>query len=76
MRKYKTIQVLWVEDDPEVAENYPREAEMLAQIELHPFRCWKDAERLLRKIIPDGTPFSSMPNVAIFLRIQTKLTGF
>lgn len=49
MRKYKTIQVLWVEDDPEVAENYPREAEMLAQIELHPFRCWKDAEKALEE---------------------------
>lgn len=43
----KYIQVLWVENDPKITEAYPREADMLEGIELHPFPCWEDAEREL-----------------------------
>lgn len=44
MRNGRYIQVLWVEDDPEITKAYPREADMLEGIELHPFPCWEDAE--------------------------------
>lgn len=40
----KYIQVLWVENDPLITDTYPREADMLEGIELHPFNCWEDAE--------------------------------
>ena len=43
------IQVLWVENDPLITEAYPREAELLEGIELHPFPCWEDAETELEK---------------------------
>ncbi len=38
------IQVLWVEDDPKITIDYPRQADMLEGIELYPFSCWEDAE--------------------------------
>lgn len=44
MRKYKHVQVLWVENDPMITAAYPNEAEMIAGIELCPFPCWEDAE--------------------------------
>lgn len=45
----KYIQVLWVENDPLVTSAYPREAELLEGIELHPFNCWEEAESELEK---------------------------
>lgn len=47
MRKNKFIQVLWVENDPEITASYPREADMVAGIELKPFPTWEDAEEAL-----------------------------
>ena len=40
------IQVLWVEDDPEITQSYPLEAEGYG-IQLVPFSCWQDAEAAL-----------------------------
>lgn len=36
------IQVLWVEDDPEVTERYPEKAESLG-LQLEAYSCWDDA---------------------------------
>lgn len=47
MRKNKYIQVLWVENDPKITASYPREADMVAGIELKPFPTWEDAEEAL-----------------------------
>lgn len=41
------IQVLWVEDDPQITVTYPIEAAQYG-IELVPFSCWKEAEEALR----------------------------
>lgn len=41
------IQVLWVENDPEVIESYPLEAETEG-LQLVPFPCWDDAIKALR----------------------------
>lgn len=49
MRDNKLIQVLWVENDPMITSAYPREAEMVAGIELCPFPCWKEAESALEE---------------------------
>ena len=48
MQNLKYIQVLWVEDDPEVRETYPLEAEEYG-IKLVPFDCWDDAEAELKR---------------------------
>lgn len=40
------IQVLWVEDDPEITMTYPLEAANYG-IKLVPFACWQDAENAL-----------------------------
>jgi hypothetical protein len=42
------IQVLWVEDDPEVTETYPLKAESF-DLELVPYSCWDDAKVALDK---------------------------
>lgn len=44
MRDNKYIQVLWVEDDPKIISDFPEDAIEIAEIELHPFPCWEDAE--------------------------------
>ncbi len=44
MLNNKSIHVLWVENDPIITASFPREADMLESIELHPFACWEDAE--------------------------------
>ena len=46
MRNNKLIQVLWVENDRMIIEDFPREAEM-AGIELCPYPSWKEAESAL-----------------------------
>lgn len=43
MDNYNLIQVLWVEDDPDVTETYPVKAESF-DLELVPFPCWDDAK--------------------------------
>lgn len=48
MKMYDLIQVLWVEDDPEVTESFPVAAEREG-IELVPFLCWDDALEALKK---------------------------
>lgn len=45
----KYIQVLWVENDPKVTSAYPNEAAMVADLELHPFPCWEEAEAELER---------------------------
>lgn len=40
------IQVLWVEDDPQITLTYPLEAAQYG-IQLVPFSCWEDAEKAL-----------------------------
>ena len=40
------IQVLWVEDDPQITLTYPIEAAQY-NLQLVPFGCWKDAEEAL-----------------------------
>lgn len=40
------IQVLWVEDDPEITQTYPLEA-AIHDIQLVPFSCWQEAEKAL-----------------------------
>lgn len=40
------IQVLWVEDDPQITKTYPLEAVQYG-IQLVPFSCWEDAEKAL-----------------------------
>jgi len=47
MRTYDFIQVLWVEDDPNVIETYPLEAENEG-LELVHFPCWDEALKALR----------------------------
>ena len=42
----KFIQVLWVEDDPQITQTYPLEAAQYG-IQLVPFSCWEDAEKAL-----------------------------
>ena len=44
--KENLIQVLWVEDDPQITRIYPMEAERYG-IELVPFGCWEEAEKAL-----------------------------
>lgn len=46
MRAYDLIQVLWVEDDPEVTTTYPVKAENF-DLELVPFCCWDEAKEAL-----------------------------
>ena len=46
MRAYDLIQVLWVEDDPNVTDSYPQEAEIYG-LELVSFPCWDDAKEAL-----------------------------
>lgn len=48
MEDYDLIQVLWVEDDPEVTETYPVKAESFG-LELVPFPCWDEAKVALEK---------------------------
>lgn len=40
------IQVMWVEDDPQITLTYPLEAAQYG-IQLVPFSCWEDAEKAL-----------------------------
>jgi hypothetical protein len=40
------IQVLWVEDDPNITRTYPLEAAQYG-LQLVPFSCWEDAEKAL-----------------------------
>lgn len=40
------IQVLWVEDDPQITRTYPLEAAQYG-IQLIPYSCWEDAEKAL-----------------------------
>jgi DNA-binding NtrC family response regulator len=40
------IQVLWVEDDPNITRTYPLEAARYG-LQLVPFSCWEDAEKAL-----------------------------
>ncbi len=42
------FQVLWVENDPEILDSYPLEAEDY-NLQLVPFSCWEDAEKALDK---------------------------
>ena len=42
------IQVLWVEDDPEVTEKYPEKAETFG-LQLEAYPCWDDARIALEK---------------------------
>ena len=44
MRANNYIQVLWVENDAQIIEAYPREAEMSEELQLCPFPCWEKAE--------------------------------
>lgn len=46
MENSDLIQVLWVEDDPEVTETYPVKAESFG-LELKPYPCWDDAKAAL-----------------------------
>ena len=48
MRDYDLdlIQVLWVEDDPEVTEQYPLKAENFG-LQLVAYSCWDDAKKAL-----------------------------
>lgn len=48
MKAYDLIQVLWVENDPEVTESYPLKAENF-DLELVAFSCWDDAKVALEK---------------------------
>lgn len=48
MRRTNLIQVLWVEDDPEVIATYPLEAARYG-IQLVHFACWDDAENALKQ---------------------------
>lgn len=43
MKAYDLIQVLWVEDDPNVIKTYPLKAEFM-DLELVPYPCWDDAK--------------------------------
>lgn len=47
MRENEYIQVLWVENDPLITETYPREAEMVSNLQLTVFSCWEEAEAAL-----------------------------
>lgn len=47
MPNSKYINVLWVENDPSVTESLPREAEMIADLILHPVESWEEAEKEL-----------------------------
>ena len=44
----KLVQVLWIEDDPEVIKTYPLEAEEYG-LELVHYACWDDAEIALKQ---------------------------
>ena len=46
MEDFDLIQVLWVEDDPDVTETYPIEAETEG-LQLNAFPCWDDAFKAL-----------------------------
>ena len=46
MKHYDLIQVLWVEDDPDVTETFPLKAENFG-LDLVPFPCWDDAKEAL-----------------------------
>ena len=48
MKAYDLIQVLWVEDDPQVTKAYPLKAEVF-DLELIPYSCWDDAKEALEK---------------------------
>lgn len=45
MDKKRHIRVLWVENDPLITSAYPREAELLQDIILHPYPNWEEAEK-------------------------------
>lgn len=70
------IQVLWVEDDPQITRTYPIEASQYG-IELIPFSCWEEAEVALKSdfkrwsaIILDAKckyKHDSHDNAAVFL---------
>lgn len=47
MRSNKYMQILWVENDPMVTKAYPREAEMLEDLQLHPVSSWEEAKEEL-----------------------------
>lgn len=47
------IQVLWVEDDPDIINLYPMEAYRYG-LELVPFSCWEEAEKAFASILRDG----------------------
>jgi hypothetical protein len=49
MSKEEFIQVLWVENDPNVVNAYPTEADMIAGLELTAVPSWEDAKILLDK---------------------------
>ena len=46
MKAYDLVQVLWVEDDPNVTKSYPLKAESF-DLELVPYPCWDDAKAAL-----------------------------
>ena len=46
MKENDLIQVLWVEDDPEVTTTYPLKAEFF-DLQMVPFPCWIDAKTAL-----------------------------
>lgn len=49
MRDNKRIQVLWVEDDPMIISDLQEDALEIAEIDLHPFESWEDAEPELER---------------------------
>ena len=59
------IQVLWVEDDPQITLTYPLEAAQYG-IQLVPFSCWEDAEKA-------GQQSYWMQNVNTSMTVMTML---
>lgn len=49
MRNNKRIQVLWVEDDHMIISDLQEDALEIAEIDLHPFDSWEDAEPELER---------------------------
>ena len=81
MKKNDYIQVLWVEDDPKVINEFPLKAEYF-DIELVPYACWDDAKKALEEdfdrwsaIILDAKckyHRDSSDNAIVFLRESLK----
>lgn len=81
MQQENFIKVLWVEDDPQVTETYPLEAESY-ELQLEPYPCWDDAKAALEgdfdgwsAIILDAKckfHRDSADNAVIFLREALK----